>query len=64
MKNSDRPVRTLGATTEVTGGSLAAGGSAVCLFLGPVLCVFGNGFHCSVLIALWSHVSYEFWVPT
>lgn len=32
MKNSDRPVRTLGATTEVTGGSLAAGGSAVCLF--------------------------------
>lgn len=30
MKNSDRPVRTLGTTTEVTGGSLAAGGSAVC----------------------------------
>lgn len=22
-----------------------------------VLCMFGNGFHCSVLVALWSHVS-------
>ena len=62
MKNSDRPVRTLGATTGITGGSLAAGGSAVCLLK-------DQSFVCLemvsiVVVALWSHVSYEFWAPT
>lgn len=60
MKTSDHPWQ----DTEVTGGSLAAGDSALCRLRGTGLFMFGDGPHCHVLAALRSHISFKFWAPT